>query len=115
MKDLLKAQQGRVERDSNLIPPQYRPNALTTTPCSPERLYETIVETFAKVTLLASGKIIVEDIFRPLSKNVDPGLLQIDVSSPSPVKPVLLIGVDHSHTDMNGKKPGSFHHQVIKP
>ena len=35
MKDLLKDQQWWVERDSNLIPPQYRPNALTTTPCSP--------------------------------------------------------------------------------
>ena len=35
MKDLLKVQQWWVERDSNLIPPQYRPNALTTTPCSP--------------------------------------------------------------------------------
>ena len=32
MKDLLKVQQGRVERDSNLIPPQYRTNALITTP-----------------------------------------------------------------------------------
>ena len=37
MKDLLKDQQWWVERDSNLIPPQYRPNALTTTPCSPLR------------------------------------------------------------------------------
>ena len=35
MKDLLKAQQWWVERDSILIPPQYMPNALTTTPCSP--------------------------------------------------------------------------------
>ena len=35
MKDLLKAQQWRVGRDSNLIPPQYRTNALTATPCSP--------------------------------------------------------------------------------
>ena len=35
MKDLLKDQQWWVERDSNLIPPQYRPNDLTTTPCSP--------------------------------------------------------------------------------
>ena len=34
MKDLLKNQQWRVERDSNLIPPHYRPNALTTTPSS---------------------------------------------------------------------------------
>ena len=34
MKDLLKDQQWGVERDSNLIPPQYRPNALSTTPCS---------------------------------------------------------------------------------
>ena len=34
MKDLLKAQQWWVERDSNLIPPQYRMNALTTAPCS---------------------------------------------------------------------------------
>ena len=35
VKDLLKDQQWRVERDSNLIPPQYRPNALTTTLCTP--------------------------------------------------------------------------------
>ena len=35
MKDLLKDQQWWVEKDSNLIPPQYRPNALTTTPSSP--------------------------------------------------------------------------------
>ena len=35
MKDLPKDQQWWVERGSNLIPPQYRPNALTTTPCSP--------------------------------------------------------------------------------
>ena len=35
MKDLLKDQQLWVDRDSNLIPPQYRPNALTTAPCSP--------------------------------------------------------------------------------
>ena len=34
MKDLLKEQEWWVERDSNLIPPQYRPNALTTKPCS---------------------------------------------------------------------------------
>ena len=40
MKDLLKVQQWWVERDSNLIPPQYRPNALTTTPCSPWERFE---------------------------------------------------------------------------
>ena len=34
MKDLLKAQQWWVERDSNLLPPQYRANALSVTPCS---------------------------------------------------------------------------------
>ena len=34
IKELLKAQQWWVERDSNLIPSQYRSNALTTTPCS---------------------------------------------------------------------------------
>ena len=34
MKDLLKDQQWWVARNSNLIPPQYRPNALTTTPFS---------------------------------------------------------------------------------
>ena len=34
MKDSLKDQQWWVQRYSNLIPPQYRPNALSTAPCS---------------------------------------------------------------------------------
>ena len=47
MKDLLKDQQWRVERDSNLIPPQYRPNALAATPCS--RFTKVISSTSEKV------------------------------------------------------------------
>ena len=37
MKNLLKTKQWWVGRDSNLIPAQYRLNAITTTPCSPIR------------------------------------------------------------------------------
>ena len=46
MKDLLKAQQWWVERDSNLLPPQYRANALTTTPCSPFNLNDFMLSMF---------------------------------------------------------------------
>ena len=54
MNDLLKAQQWWVERDSNLIPPQYRPNALTTTPCS--RILSSVIKKIiqsCKLTLMS--------------------------------------------------------------
>ena len=49
MKHLLKAQQWWVEGDSNLIPPQYRLNALTTTPCSPLSIHFKQCQAFDRI------------------------------------------------------------------